>query len=169
MKGSASAPSSKTSSSNILRAAAPPWLVLALALAYLILHLPSLAPSLEDYDSLNFGLALYDYDIGKNQPHPPGYPVYIAAGRAALAIVRAASPGIDSIRADGMALSGLSAVAGAIALAGAWWLFALLNGMGRSATTGTESIAAGSSASTPKPARSSRTCPRATRCPNTAR
>ena len=120
-------------------------LVVWLAALYLLAHLPFLAPSLEDYDSLNFGLALYDYDIGKNQPHPPGYPVYIAAGRAALAIVRAASPGIDSIRADGMALSGLSAVAGAIALAGAWWLFALLNGMGRSATTGTESIAAGSS------------------------
>ena len=120
-------------------------LVVWLGAVYLFAHLPFLAPSLEDYDSINFGLALYDYDIGKNQPHPPGYPVYIAAGRAALAAVRAVIPGVDSIRADGMALSGLSAVAGAIAVAGAWWLFALLNGIG----AGSGSVArteAGSSA-----------------------
>jgi len=43
-----------------------------LAGAYLVSHLPLLAPSLEDYDSINFGLGLHDYDIGANQPHPPG-------------------------------------------------------------------------------------------------
>ena len=53
-----------------------------LGVVFFVSHLPLLAPSLEDYDSVNFGLALHDYDIGKNQPHPPGYPVYIAAGRA---------------------------------------------------------------------------------------
>ena len=108
--------------------------VVWLAALYLLAHLPFLAPSLEDYDSINFGLALHDYDIGKNQPHPPGYPAYIAAGRASLAFVRVLIPGLDSIRADALALSALSAVAGAIALAGAWWLFALLNGIGKGTT-----------------------------------
>ena len=116
--------------------------VVWLAALYLLSHLPFLAPSLEDYDSINFGLALHDYDIGKNQPHPPGYPVYIAAGRASLAVVRVLVPGVDAIRADAFALSGLSAVAGAMALAGAWWLFALLNGIGGGAT----SVAASTSA-----------------------
>src|SRR5688572_16121406 len=76
-------------------------LALWLAALYLLAHLPFLAPSLEDYDSLNFGLALYDYDITRNQPHAPGYPVYIAAGRAVLAVVQMLMPGLDSIRADG--------------------------------------------------------------------
>src|SRR6186713_3479605 len=88
-----------------------------LAALYLLAHLPFLAPSLEDYDSINFGLALHEYDIAKAQPHPPGYPVYIAAGRAVLAVLRVLSPGLDSIRADAMALSGLSAITGALALA----------------------------------------------------
>ena len=48
--------------------------VVWLAALYLLSHLPFLAPSLEDYDSINFGLALHDYDIGKNQPHPPDIP-----------------------------------------------------------------------------------------------
>ena len=97
---------------------------------FLIAHLPLLAPSLEDYDSVNFGLALHDYDIGRSQPHPPGYPVYIAAGRLFLSLVYAVRPDLDAIRADGIALSLLSAVMGAVAVASAWWLFSLVNGIG---------------------------------------
>jgi Protein O-mannosyl-transferase TMEM260-like len=36
---------------------------------------------LDDWDSVNFALALDDFDLPKHQPHPPGYPVYVAAGK----------------------------------------------------------------------------------------
>ena len=36
---------------------------------------------LDDWDSVNFALGLDDFDVVKHQPHPPGYPIYIAAGK----------------------------------------------------------------------------------------
>jgi hypothetical protein len=60
----------------------------AIALAYLLAHLPFLAPSLEDIDSINFALGLHHFDPALHQPHPPGYPVYIALGRLSLAAIR---------------------------------------------------------------------------------
>src|SRR6202008_1904391 len=57
--------------------------------AYLAAHLISLAPSLEDIDSINFALGLRDYNPAEHQPHPPGYPVYIGLGRFVLALVTA--------------------------------------------------------------------------------
>lgn len=106
-------------------AAAP---ALVLAVLYLLLHLPFLAPSLEDIDSINFGLALHDYDIAQHQPHPPGYPVYIALGRAARTVIAAVAPGLPPLRTDALALSIWSAIGGAIALVAAWALFAGLQG-----------------------------------------
>ncbi len=35
-----------------------------------------------NWDSVNYGLALKEYNVGALQPHPPGYPVFIAAGKA---------------------------------------------------------------------------------------
>ena len=97
-----------------------------IAIAYLALHIPYLAPSLEDFDSINFGLALHHYDPTNNQPHPPGYPVYVAGGRVSLAFVHLLMPGADSIRADAVALACLSLVGGAVALLAAWRMFDLL-------------------------------------------
>ena len=36
---------------------------------------------LDDWDSVNFALALDSFDLLKHQPHPPGYPLYVAAGK----------------------------------------------------------------------------------------
>jgi hypothetical protein len=36
---------------------------------------------LDDWDSVNFALALDNFDLPTHQPHPPGYPVYVAAGK----------------------------------------------------------------------------------------
>ncbi len=36
---------------------------------------------LDDFDSVNFALALPDFDVTQHQPHPPGYPIYVAAGK----------------------------------------------------------------------------------------
>ncbi|MEM9883620.1 MAG: hypothetical protein AAF800_11960 [Planctomycetota bacterium] len=43
-----------------------------------------------DVDPANFRLALERYDIARDTPHPPGYPLYVAAGRAAGQVVGAA-------------------------------------------------------------------------------
>lgn len=65
--------------------AARVW-ALALALVFLAGHLPFLSPGLEDIDSLNFALGLRDFDPTRHQPHPPGYPLFIALGKLARAI-----------------------------------------------------------------------------------
>jgi hypothetical protein len=57
------------------------------ALAFLIAHLPYLPSSLEDLDSINFALGLRHFDVANHQPHPPGYPIYIALGRLAHAFM----------------------------------------------------------------------------------
>src|SRR5687767_9574700 len=94
-----------------------------LAAAWLAAHLPYLAPSLEDIDSINFALGLREFDVAKHQPHPPGYPVYIALGRASLGAVRAVAPSFSEARAEAVALAIWSALAGIVALGAAWVLF----------------------------------------------
>ena len=37
-------------------------------------------PALDEWDSVQFALGVGDFDLWKHQPHPPGYPLYIAAG-----------------------------------------------------------------------------------------
>ncbi|HSP91574.1 MAG TPA: DUF2723 domain-containing protein, partial [Vicinamibacterales bacterium] len=59
------------------------WAAAALALLFLLGHLPFLASTLEDVDSVNFALGLRDFDPGRHRPHPPGYPIYTALGKAA--------------------------------------------------------------------------------------
>jgi hypothetical protein len=89
----------------------------AVAAVYFLAHLPFLAPSLEDIDSINFALGLRDFDPAAHQPHPPGYPAYIAAGRLVLAAVRAVRPELPQVAVEALALSLLSALAGAAAIA----------------------------------------------------
>jgi hypothetical protein len=57
--------------------------VVVLAVVFLALHLPYLPASLEDHDSINFALGLRRFDVPRHQPHPPGYPLFILAARAA--------------------------------------------------------------------------------------
>src|SRR5687767_4444581 len=94
------------------------WALL-LSAAYLAAHLPSLAPSLEDIDSLNFALGLRDFEPALHQPHPPGYPVYIALGRASLAVVSRVAPSLDRLAAEAFALAIWSAIGGAVAIVAA--------------------------------------------------
>ena len=58
----------------------------ALAAVFLIAHLAFLPPTLEDLDSMNFALGVRDFDPSKHQPHPPGYPVFIALGKLSYAV-----------------------------------------------------------------------------------
>lgn len=77
-----------------------------LAVAFLLLHLPFLPPSVEDLDSVNFALGIRDFDVTRHQPHPPGYPLYMLAAK----VVHVAVP--DEARA----LAVLSVVGGALAI-----------------------------------------------------
>jgi hypothetical protein len=56
------------------------WLSV-LALAYACFHIACWSPVPPDVDPINFYLALSDYDIGHDRPHPPGYPLLVAAAR----------------------------------------------------------------------------------------
>ncbi len=58
----------------------------ALAAIFLVAHLWFLPSTLEDLDSMNFALGVRDFDPSKHQPHPPGYPVFIALGKVSHAI-----------------------------------------------------------------------------------
>ena len=77
-----------------------------LAILFLIAHLVFLPSTLEDIDSLNFALGIHDFNPTQHQPHPPGYPVFIALAKTARAVVPS----------DARALALLGALFGALAV-----------------------------------------------------
>lgn len=93
-----------------------------LAVLFLLGHLPLLASTLEDIDSVNFALGLTSFDVAAHRPHPPGYPVFIALGRAS----RALFSFVPSLASSEQALAARTlSVWGA--LAGALAVFALVS------------------------------------------
>jgi hypothetical protein len=101
--------------------------VAALALIFALAHVPFLATSLEDIDSVNFALGVRDFDVATHRPHPPGYPVYIFLGKVATTI---AGFGVDAEASivEAKALAMLSLLAGLLAIACLYTVFAALNG-----------------------------------------
>jgi hypothetical protein len=95
----------------------------ALALIFAIAHVPFLAASLEDIDSVNFALGVRDFDVATHRPHPPGYPVYIALGKVATAITGAVSDAPASMR-EAKALAMLSLLGGLLAIVCLYRVFA---------------------------------------------
>jgi hypothetical protein len=87
-----------------------------LALVFAVAHAPYLVSSLEDIDSVNFALGLRDFDVAAHQPHPPGYPVYIAIGRIGLALVESVSASVPPSAGAARALSLLSLLGGLTAI-----------------------------------------------------
>lgn len=87
-----------------------------LAAIVLALHLPFLPASLEDLDSINFALGLREFDVAQHQPHPPGYPVYIAIGK----IVRWFIPNEAHVLAVVSVVSAAAAVLAVMLLLSAW-------------------------------------------------
>jgi hypothetical protein len=97
-------------------------MVSALALFFLLAHLPYLPSSLEDLDSVNFALGVQHFDVAQHRPHPPGYPVFIAMAKASTRGLR--TVGIAAPEVRGLAV--WSAVGGALALLFAAMFFAAL-------------------------------------------
>ncbi|RPJ62610.1 MAG: hypothetical protein EHM24_25740, partial [Acidobacteria bacterium] len=61
--------------------------ILLLAALFVAAHLPLLAPSLEDIDSVNFALGVRDFDPVRHRPHPPGYPIFIGLAKTARVVL----------------------------------------------------------------------------------
>jgi hypothetical protein len=98
----------------------------ALAAIFLLAHLPFLPPTLEDLDSMNFALGVRDFNPSKHQPHPPGYPVFIALGKLSHAVRPQ----------DAGSLSFWSAVFGALAVFPLLALFRSFEALDRAAADG---------------------------------
>jgi len=83
--------------------------IAGLALLFLTAHLLYLPPTLEDIDSINFALGVREFDVARHQPHPPGYPVFVALARLSTALFE----GVGMAGAAPRGLAVWSAVAGA--------------------------------------------------------
>ena len=123
-------------------ASAPRSLPLIIAAAYLAAHVPSLAPSLEDIDSINFALGLRDFDPARHQPHPPGSPVYIAIGRVLVALVSWVTGAVSQMTVEAVALGVFSVLAGGMALVAAAVVFRESTGEHHDATWAVALLAA---------------------------
>ena len=116
----------------------PRRLLAALALIFAIAHVPFLAASLEDIDSVNFALGVRDFDVATHRPHPPGYPVYIALGKITAAVGGAISDAPAST-IEARSLAALSLLAGVIAI---FLLYRVFAGMGHGEGFDVEAFAA---------------------------
>ncbi|MGQ0733712.1 MAG: protein O-mannosyl-transferase family [Acidobacteriota bacterium] len=96
----------------------------ALACGFLLAHLPYLASTLEDIDSVNFALGVRDFDLAAHRPHPPGYPVYVALGKGMTAALGPWYAGAAPADVEARALSVLSLLGALAAVAALYALFA---------------------------------------------
>src|SRR5690349_2118022 len=96
----------------------------ALVLLFLVAHLVWLPRTLEDLDSVNFALGVRDFDVARHQPHPPGYPVYIALAKLSTATLR--TVGVEAPAPRGLAI--WSAIGGALSLPALLAFFRRLEG-----------------------------------------
>jgi len=92
----------------------------ALGCAFLLAHLRALPQTLEDIDSINFAMGVESFDVAKHQPHPPGYPIFIAMAKASTRAVAVVAPGWDRDRRAAVGLAVWNVIAGAL---GAWVIF----------------------------------------------
>ncbi|HYC61499.1 MAG TPA: hypothetical protein VEK79_18235 [Thermoanaerobaculia bacterium] len=56
-------------------------IVLALSIAIALTRFLAVAQSLCDWDEALFALGVRDYEVAEHHPHPPGYPLFIAAAK----------------------------------------------------------------------------------------
>lgn len=104
----------------------------ALALVFFAAHAACLPTSFADIDAINFAMGVQDFDVALHQPHPPGYPVFIAMGKASTAVLGAA--GVPAAEVRGLAV--WSAVCGALLIPLMFHLFRAVVPDGRIALAG---------------------------------
>ena len=99
-------------------------LLLGVAAAiFFVAHAAALPRTLEDLDSINFAMGVESFEVPAHQPHPPGYPVYIALGKLSTAALTVIAPSWDRDRraAVGLAIWGLLAGTAAVFVVAAFW------------------------------------------------
>src|SRR5262249_53726253 len=74
----------------------------SLIVVYLLAPFVLLPRTLEDLDSINFALGVRQFDVARHQPHPPGYPVFIAMSKASTSVLR--TVGFDAAAPRGLAI-----------------------------------------------------------------
>ena len=101
----------------------------ALAVIFLVAHLPSLPVTLDDLDGINFALGVQEFDVTRHQPHPPGYPVYIAVSKVSTRVMTGL--GVEGAATRGLAI--WSVLAGVLLIPSLFALFRALDGSVRRA------------------------------------
>jgi len=89
-----------------------PFLLSLATLAAFALHLPFAARTPSEGDVANYLLAIDSFNLQQHRPHPPGYPLYVIAGRALAALTGDPHRGLVV----------LSALFAALALPAVWLL-----------------------------------------------
>jgi len=85
------------------------WIALAFVLVGILTRVPFRSEILHHWDSVNFALALDQYDVRLHQPHPPGtFVLYILLGRLFYTFIPDANAALTWLS---VALSGLGAAA----------------------------------------------------------
>lgn len=89
------------------------------ALAFLGAHVWFFPRSLGDIDTINFALGVEHFDVRQHRPHPPGYPVFVAMGKASTAALEALAPSWDRTERAAVGLATWGVAAGSIGV----WIF----------------------------------------------
>jgi hypothetical protein len=99
-------------------AVAPGAVAVLLATGFLVVHLAFLPRTPTGVDAVNFVLGVRDFNVADHRPHPPGYPVFMALGKASRAILERfpLAPDADLRQLETVALAMWSAVFGAMAV-----------------------------------------------------
>jgi hypothetical protein len=114
-----------------------PLLVCSVGMAFLLLHLPFIAPGAGSVDAMNFALAVQEFDVSEHRPHPPGYPVFVALGKMTRALTAGVPAEADSVRLEARALAAWSAMFGALAVFPLFTIFRCLDRNDRRAAAAT--------------------------------
>ncbi|HUE87070.1 MAG TPA: DUF2723 domain-containing protein, partial [Vicinamibacterales bacterium] len=97
------------------------------ASGFLVAHLAFLPSTPTGVDAANFVLGVRDFDVTDHRPHPPGYPVFVALGKASAVVLRRTLPTADETRLDTYAVAIWSVVFGTLTVLVLKHLFAALD------------------------------------------
>jgi hypothetical protein len=100
---------------------------LAIMAVFVAGHARHLADAPDSIDAANFVLGVRSFDVTQHQPHPPGYPVYIALGRIVQWLAPEGPSGSATSVPEARALSLLGLLFGAVAVLPLTWLFRFLD------------------------------------------
>lgn len=106
--------------------------VSAMVALFVLLHGTWFIRAPGDLDGYNFILGIRDFDVAQHRPHPPGAPVFVAAGKAVTWLWQWLELPADSLAGpEPAALGALSLIAGALSIVAAWRLLRRLDGGSR--------------------------------------